>query len=283
MRCWSQPPSGAMQVRERARPLAPGVGWPKSPKKERVSRQPTPSGSGPVACPVPSPDEVRVEVRRSARRTKTVTAFRERDTIVVLVPQRMSKADGADLRRRPGQAGAGPGGAGADPALRCRVDRAGLRAGGPLPGRGRRPPVRAVQRGLGDQPAAALGIVYAGHAGRSGCPIGCRRCRSGWSTTCWSTSWPIWSSRPTPRSFWRLVDRYPDAAKARGYLEGFLAGIAQRGSGRAPVRRRRCRLSRDGSPWSAPPTARPPPPRRESIRRPSPTPAWPMRTRCSRI
>jgi predicted metal-dependent hydrolase len=35
----------------------------------------------------------RVEVRRSGRRKRTVTAFRERDTIVVLIPQRMSKAD----------------------------------------------------------------------------------------------------------------------------------------------------------------------------------------------
>ena len=34
-----------------------------------------------------------VEVRRSARRRRTVTAFRERDTIVVLIPQRMSRTD----------------------------------------------------------------------------------------------------------------------------------------------------------------------------------------------
>jgi predicted metal-dependent hydrolase len=34
-----------------------------------------------------------VEVRRSSRRTRTVTAYRERDTIVVVIPQRMSKAD----------------------------------------------------------------------------------------------------------------------------------------------------------------------------------------------
>src|ERR1700712_4818531 len=34
-----------------------------------------------------------VEVRRSGRRTRTVTAYRERDTIVVLIPSRMSAAD----------------------------------------------------------------------------------------------------------------------------------------------------------------------------------------------
>jgi predicted metal-dependent hydrolase len=32
-------------------------------------------------------------VRRSARRKKTVTAYRERDTIVVLLPQQMSRSD----------------------------------------------------------------------------------------------------------------------------------------------------------------------------------------------
>ena len=49
------------------------------------------SNSGPSqSATVSSP---RVEVRRSSRRTRTVTAYRERDTIVVLIPQRMSKAD----------------------------------------------------------------------------------------------------------------------------------------------------------------------------------------------
>lgn len=36
--------------------------------------------------------ETRVEVRRSARRRRTVTAYRDQDTIVVLLPQRMTKA-----------------------------------------------------------------------------------------------------------------------------------------------------------------------------------------------
>src|SRR3954453_9882196 len=35
----------------------------------------------------------RVDVRRSARRKRTVTAYRQGDTIVVLLPQWMSKAD----------------------------------------------------------------------------------------------------------------------------------------------------------------------------------------------
>jgi predicted metal-dependent hydrolase len=38
-------------------------------------------------------EQPRVEVRRSARRRRTVTAYRERDAIVVLIPQSMSRAD----------------------------------------------------------------------------------------------------------------------------------------------------------------------------------------------
>lgn len=43
--------------------------------------------------PVPGAGQPRVEVRRSARRTRTVSAYRQRDSIVVLIPQRMSKID----------------------------------------------------------------------------------------------------------------------------------------------------------------------------------------------
>ncbi len=39
--------------------------------------------------------ESRVEVRRSKRRTRTVTAYRDGDTLVVLIPARLSKAEEA--------------------------------------------------------------------------------------------------------------------------------------------------------------------------------------------
>ncbi|WP_460401547.1 M48 metallopeptidase family protein [Actinophytocola sediminis] len=39
--------------------------------------------------------EPRVEVRRSKRRTRTVTAYREGDSLVVLIPARLSKAEEA--------------------------------------------------------------------------------------------------------------------------------------------------------------------------------------------
>lgn len=44
---------------------------------------------------VRSVPESRVEVRRSKRRTRTVTAYREGDTLVVLIPARLSKAEEA--------------------------------------------------------------------------------------------------------------------------------------------------------------------------------------------
>ena len=60
----------------------------------------------------PVPTRPKVEVRRSARRRRTVTAYRERDTIVVLIPGRMSRTRREAVRRRHGATGAGPGGAG---------------------------------------------------------------------------------------------------------------------------------------------------------------------------
>lgn len=44
---------------------------------------------------VTSVAEPRVEVRRSKRRTRTVTAYRDGDTLVVLIPARLSKAEEA--------------------------------------------------------------------------------------------------------------------------------------------------------------------------------------------
>jgi predicted metal-dependent hydrolase len=44
------------------------------------------------SLPMPS-DGPRVEVRRSTRRRRTATAYRERDTIVVLLPARMSRVE----------------------------------------------------------------------------------------------------------------------------------------------------------------------------------------------
>src|SRR4029450_12914090 len=76
----------------------PPLPLPKRAGKVKRGRrtQPRSSGEPPHPAEVPNPADARsprVEVRRSSRRTRTVTAYRERDTIVVLIPQRMSKAD----------------------------------------------------------------------------------------------------------------------------------------------------------------------------------------------
>jgi predicted metal-dependent hydrolase len=47
----------------------------------------------PMTNPVESVRPPRVEVRRSRRRTKTVSAYRERDAIVVLIPARLTREE----------------------------------------------------------------------------------------------------------------------------------------------------------------------------------------------
>jgi predicted metal-dependent hydrolase len=46
-----------------------------------------------VGVPVPGADEALVEVRRSARRRRTVSAYRDGDRTVVLIPARLSAAE----------------------------------------------------------------------------------------------------------------------------------------------------------------------------------------------
>src|SRR5205814_8667025 len=58
-------------------------------------------GAWPYGVSVADP---RVEVRRSKRRTRTVTAYRDGDNLVVLIPARLSKAEEAhwvtEMQRR---------------------------------------------------------------------------------------------------------------------------------------------------------------------------------------
>ena len=92
------------------------------------------------------------------------------------------------------------------------------------------------------QPRASPGCAISISAGvrvrrareRSGSPIACRPCPAGWSTTSCSTSWLTWSRpRTHARSgHWWLATR--KAERARGYLEGYLAGHSRAGG----VRRR---------------------------------------------
>ena len=179
----------------------------------------------------PEPDEVRVEVRRSARRTKTVTAFRERDTIVVLVPQRMSKAMAQtfvdDLVKRVLAREARVRTPRTDAALTERAAELAFRYLSMADSRRFEPSsvawVTNQQRRWGSCTPGS-GAIRLSHR---------LQAMPEWVVDYVLVHELVHLVEPThSKVFWRLVDRYPDAAKARGYLEGFLAGSAQRGSDR---------------------------------------------------
>ena len=167
---------------------------------------------------------VQVEVRRSRRRTRTVTAFRERDTIVVVVPHRMSRADEqsfvesmvAKVLAREARTAVPRG----DAALR---ERAAELAGRYLaPATGGAAPEPADVRWVTNQQrrwgscTPATGVIRLSHRLQ---PM-----------PAWVIDYVlvhelahlVEASHST--AFWRLVAGYPDAERAKGFLEGYLAG-----------------------------------------------------------
>lgn len=165
----------------------------------------------------------RVEVRRSVRRTRTVTAYRERDTIVVLVPSRMSKAEERTFVE----------------SMVAKVLAREAKASAP--------------RGEAELLARACGLVDAHLAPTLGAAtypaevrwVGNQKRRWGSCTPATRVirisdrlrSAPSWvvdyvlvhelAHLVEPQHslrFWRLVDGYPRADRAKGYLEGFAAG-----------------------------------------------------------
>jgi hypothetical protein len=141
-----------------------GVRRPKTPPKIKATEEPR------------TESKPRVEVRRSSRRTRTVTAYRERDTIVVLIPQRMSKADEQTFVRdmvqkvlaREARASAPPG----DEALAFRAHQ--LAATYLAPAVDQLPVPTSNSAGAPVRPAPAS----------SDCRTAYSRCRPGWSTMC---------------------------------------------------------------------------------------------------
>lgn len=186
-------------------------------------------GASPLVQPAPAdlgPATPRVVVRRSARRKRTVTAYRDADTIVVLIPQRMTKADERvfvdDMVAK----------------VLARESRTGAPRGDEALGR------RAVE--LSEQYLAP----QVGYAPRPVSVSWVRNQNHRWGS-CTPSSGSIRLShrmQPMPawvvdyvllhelahlveaahsRRFWQLVNVYPDADKAQGYLEGFQAGQSQ--------------------------------------------------------
>ncbi|MBP2415724.1 M48 family metallopeptidase [Microlunatus capsulatus] len=167
--------------------------------------------------------EVRVEVRRSRRRTRTVTAFRERDTIVVVIPQRMSRADErsfvdsmvAKVLAREARTATPRG----DQALRDRAGALALAHLAPVTGD---PPAPTDVRWVGNQQrrwgscTPATGVIRLSDRLQ---PM-----------PAWVVDYVLVHElahlvEPShSAAFWALVARYPDAERAKGYLEGYLAG-----------------------------------------------------------
>jgi predicted metal-dependent hydrolase len=171
------------------------------------------------------PDVVapRVEVRRSSRRKRTVTAFRERDTIVVLIPQRMSKADERSFVESMVQKVL---------AREAKVAPPSGDAG--LVARARELADRHLTPVV-DAPVEPSDVRWVSNQ------------RQRWGSCTPSTgvirlsdrlqTMPSWvvdyvlvhelahlvEGAHSP-AFWRLVAGYPDAERAKGYLEGYLAG-----------------------------------------------------------
>jgi predicted metal-dependent hydrolase len=164
-----------------------------------------------------------VEVRRSGRRTRTVTAYRERGTIVVLIPARMSVADERTFVQS---------------MVRKVLDRE-ARAAAP--------------RGDQELTARAAALVQEFLLPVTGAPTypadvrWVTNQRQRWGSCTPSSGvirlsdrlqvMPSWVVdyvllhelahlvEPSHSdAFWRLVAHYPEAARARGYLEGYLAG-----------------------------------------------------------
>jgi len=173
--------------------------------------------------PAATPD-VQVEVRRSRRRTRTVTAFRERDTIVVVIPQRMSRADErsfvdsmvAKVLAREARTAVPRG----DAALRERAAELAVRYLAPATGGA--PPQPADVRWVTNQQrrwgscTPATAVIRLSHRLQ---PM-----------PAWVVDYVLVHElahlveASHSAEFWRLVARYPDAEKAKGFLEGYLAG-----------------------------------------------------------
>ena len=178
----------------------------------------------PQSLPIPV-DGSRIEVRRSTRRRRTATAYRERDTIVVLIPARVSRVEEhalvADLvgrmlereRRRAAPV--------TDGDLQARAEALADRylsvSGGP--------PRPAAVRWVTNQQqrwgscTPSTGVIRLSHRLRA--------------MPAWVVDYVLVHElahllEPAHGApFQRLVERYPQTERAEGFLQGFLAGAGQ--------------------------------------------------------
>lgn len=178
----------------------------------------------------PSPE---IEVRRSGRRTRTVTAFRERGTIVVLIPSRMSATEeqtfvDSMVRKvlaREARSAAPRG----DSELRARAARLVLEFLAPVTGTSTYP---ADVRWVDNQRLRWGSCTPSSGAIRLSDRL---QVMPGWVVDYVLLHELAHLVEPSHSvAFWRLVQTYPQAAQARGYLEGYLAGQGRRGADLQP-------------------------------------------------
>jgi predicted metal-dependent hydrolase len=212
---WLVPSKGGLVTQPRLPLPEPGA----KKRQSRQVRRPSSRASS-SAVDKSSP---RVEVRRSSRRKRTVTAYRERDTIVVLIPQRMSKTDEQTFVRDM-----------VEKVLAREAKVLAPRGDEALAARARDLVATYLTPALDHMPEPA-GVSWATNQ------------QQRWGSCTPSSGLIRLSHRLQPmpawvvdyvllhelahlvepshsERFWRLVDRYPVAEKAKGYLEGYLAG-----------------------------------------------------------
>ena len=178
----------------------------------------------PATPPIPA-DGSRVEVRRSARRRRTATAYRDRDTIVVLIPARLPRREepalvadlvGRVLARE--QRRAAPT---TDDDLQARAEALADRYLAGPDGAPRPAAVRWVtnQQQRWGSCTPTTGVIRLSHRLQTMPP--------------WVVDYVLVHElahlvEPAHgERFQRLVERYPRAERAEGFLEGFLAGAAR--------------------------------------------------------
>lgn len=170
----------------------------------------------------PADGAPKVEVRRSSRRRRTVTAYRERDTIVVLLPARMSAREERDW---------------VDQMVRKVLARearaAGPRGDDELGERAAALATEYLAPALGEAPVPAAVSWVSNQQHRWGsCTPSTRTIRlsdrlqrlPGWVVDYVLLHELVHLVEPSHSvRFWSLVGRYPEADRARGYLEGYQA------------------------------------------------------------
>lgn len=164
----------------------------------------------------------KVEVRRSSRRKRTVTAYRELDTIVVLIPGRMSAGEEQkwvdQMVRRVLAKEARSGGPQGDAELAARATD--LATAYLMPVLGERP-----------EPSSVSWVANQQHRWGS-CTPSTKTIRlserlrpmPSWVVDYVLVHELVHLVEPTHSArFWSLVSAYPQAERARGYLEGYQA------------------------------------------------------------